>query len=110
MKKLVLLVIIGVAGWQIYAKQSVPVLTNADLKSLSSSTETITKPSSVYGSNYSCDGRQYYSQMSSCEEAIFFIQNCPNTKILTKFLSELIDAAVVIEKVFTQLKRHWADA
>jgi hypothetical protein len=81
MKKLILLVLIGVAGWQIYEKQSVPVLTNADLKLLSSSIETVTKSSSVYGSKYSCDGRQYCSQMSSCEEAKFFIQNCPNTKM-----------------------------
>jgi hypothetical protein len=81
MKKLIFLVIISVVGWQIYAKQSVPVITNADLKLLSASTETVTKHSSVYDSNYSCDGRQYCSQMGSCEEAKFFIQNCPNTKM-----------------------------
>ncbi|WP_234256825.1 excalibur calcium-binding domain-containing protein [Pectobacterium sp. IFB5596] len=28
-----------------------------------------------------CDGRQYCSQMSSREEAYFFIQNCPDTKM-----------------------------
>ena len=31
--------------------------------------------------NFRCDGRQHCSQMSSCEEAKFFIQNCPNTKM-----------------------------
>ena len=31
--------------------------------------------------NLRCDGRQHCSQMSSCEEAKFFIQNCPNTKM-----------------------------
>ena len=31
--------------------------------------------------NYRCDGRQYCSQMSSYEEAKFFIENCPNTKM-----------------------------
>ena len=30
---------------------------------------------------YVCDGREYCSQMSSCEEATFFINNCPNTKM-----------------------------
>jgi len=30
---------------------------------------------------YQCDGRQYCSQMTSCEEATFFINNCPNTKM-----------------------------
>ncbi|MBN3123052.1 excalibur calcium-binding domain-containing protein [Pectobacterium brasiliense] len=28
-----------------------------------------------------CDGRQYCSQMNSREEAYFFIQNCPKTKM-----------------------------
>jgi hypothetical protein len=32
-------------------------------------------------SNFSCDGRIYCSKMSSCEEATFYINNCPNTKM-----------------------------
>ena len=30
---------------------------------------------------YQCDGRTYCSQMTSCEEATFFINNCPDTKM-----------------------------
>ncbi len=30
---------------------------------------------------YRCDGRKYCSQMNSCEEAKFFLYNCPNTRI-----------------------------
>ena len=30
---------------------------------------------------YSCDGRIWCSQMHSCEEATFFINNCPGTKM-----------------------------
>ena len=30
---------------------------------------------------YVCDGRTHCSQMRSCEEAIYFIQHCPNTKM-----------------------------
>jgi cold shock CspA family protein len=30
---------------------------------------------------FSCDGRMHCSQMTSCAEAKFFIQNCPNTKM-----------------------------
>ncbi|MCG7568759.1 cold shock domain-containing protein [Pseudoalteromonas sp. CNC9-20] len=30
---------------------------------------------------FKCDGRQYCSQMRSREEAVFFIRNCPNTKM-----------------------------
>ena len=81
MKKLILLVLIGLAGWQIYAKQSTPVITNADLKLLNEPTKSTVLPSSSYEQKYSCDGRQYCSQMNSREEAVFFINNCPNTKM-----------------------------
>jgi hypothetical protein len=30
---------------------------------------------------YHCDGRTRCSQMTSCEEATFFLNNCPNTKM-----------------------------
>ena len=30
---------------------------------------------------FQCDGRQYCSEMRSCEEAMFFLNNCPNTKM-----------------------------
>jgi hypothetical protein len=32
-------------------------------------------------SGYQCDGREYCSQMHSCEEAKFFLNNCPNPKM-----------------------------
>ncbi len=31
--------------------------------------------------NFACDGRAYCSQMTSCEEATFFLQNCPGVKM-----------------------------
>ncbi|WCH28290.1 cold shock domain-containing protein [Aeromonas salmonicida] len=30
---------------------------------------------------YQCDGREYCSQMTSCEEATWFLRHCPNTKM-----------------------------
>lgn len=32
-------------------------------------------------SRFKCDGRTFCSQMTSCEEAKFFLKNCPNTKM-----------------------------
>jgi cold shock CspA family protein len=32
-------------------------------------------------SQFSCDGRQHCSQMTSRAEAVYFINNCPNTKM-----------------------------
>ena len=31
--------------------------------------------------NFKCDGRQHCSQMGSYEEAKYFLDNCPNTKM-----------------------------
>ena len=35
----------------------------------------------VTTSQFSCDGREHCNQMHSYEEAVFFIKNCPNTKM-----------------------------
>ncbi len=35
----------------------------------------------VVETNFTCDGREHCSQMTSYEEALFFIRNCPNTKM-----------------------------
>jgi hypothetical protein len=32
-------------------------------------------------SQFKCDGRTHCSQMTSCAEATYFIQHCPNTKM-----------------------------
>lgn len=37
--------------------------------------------SSSAAPRFHCDGRQHCSQMSSCAEATYFIQHCPNTKM-----------------------------
>jgi|GEM_PF-6097078 len=52
MKKLILLVLIGLAGWQIYAKQRTPVITNADLRLLNEPTQSTLLSSPSYTQNY----------------------------------------------------------
>ena len=44
---------------------------------------TMTKAmyANLESSRFTCDGRQYCSQMTSRAEAVFFINNCPNTKM-----------------------------
>ncbi|MDF9387606.1 excalibur calcium-binding domain-containing protein [Vibrio sp. 1151_11] len=80
MKKIIILALVGLAGWQIYAKQSVPTITNADLELLNTVNETVDN-STFSDVQFSCDGRQHCSQMTSRAEAVYFIQNCPNTKM-----------------------------
>jgi hypothetical protein len=39
------------------------------------------KVAAVSGSAYRCDQRTYCSQMTSCEEATWFLKNCPGVKM-----------------------------
>jgi len=45
----------------------------------SSSYSSVKENNSV--SRFKCDGRTFCSQMTSCDEAKFFLNNCPNTKM-----------------------------
>jgi hypothetical protein len=36
---------------------------------------------SAVAPSFACDGRRHCSQMTSCAEATYFIQHCPNTKM-----------------------------
>lgn len=67
MKKIILFTIIMLVSTASYAKE-----TKIDFeKYLFAKSEV----------KFKCDGRQHYSQMRSCAEAKFFIDNCPNTKM-----------------------------
>ena len=50
---------------------------NENINNLSYKTYTQPKVTS----NFKCEGKTYCSQMSSCEEATFYINNCPDTKM-----------------------------
>ncbi len=76
MKKLILIILIGSVAWSYYAKKggSFDTFSNTDRENeLTLDTNN--------SSNYQCDGREHCSQMSSYEEAVYFIENCPNTKM-----------------------------
>ena len=59
------------SGWQhrreLAAQPAVPI--------------TRAPPASVSPTTFTCDGRTYCSQMTSCAEAKWFINNCPGTKM-----------------------------
>lgn len=83
MKKLIVILLVCVAVWQIYSKkQSKPMDVNSvDSGSAMARSEieasTASKPAQIF----SCDGRVYCTEMTSREEAEFFIRNCPGTKM-----------------------------
>jgi len=69
---LLAVVAVGVYGYSRFARQVAPaVAANSDAQMQSAS------PSS----RYACDGRTMCSQMTSCDEARYFIRNCPNTQM-----------------------------
>ena len=60
----------------VYAFSRYPILLPARTKS--PVTASALEPSTP---DYQCDGRTRCPQMSSCEEAMFFIRHCPDTKM-----------------------------
>ena len=67
MKKLILLAVIVLSAYSDYLKEP---LYNLDFNVIA-----YNQP------KYKCDGRKYCSQMTSCEEAKFFLKNCPDPKM-----------------------------
>ena len=80
MKKLIILLIVGLLAWKGYAKyhaSSVPPAPFAQSLLAPVTDSQATMPDSPY----KCDGRTLCPQMTSCAEATYFVQNCPNTEM-----------------------------
>ena len=59
-------------GWRYFTKAPVSAEPSFVSESMSQS-----RPAP----RFACQGKQYCSQMTSCEEATFYLKNCPNVKI-----------------------------
>jgi len=79
MKKLIFLSIVGYGVWNYFNPNIVTTTRNQVVpeKTISATPST----ARIITSTFSCDGRQHCSQMSSYEEAVYFNNNCPNTKM-----------------------------
>jgi hypothetical protein len=79
MRRLAILAIIGLLGWQGYShyETRLPTVASPTQESASPAPAALASPAS----QYSCDGRIYCSQMTSCEEATYFLRNCPGVKM-----------------------------
>ena len=84
--KLILIVIIALLaylGYQQYESKQVSALYESDSqyfvedKAANLDQDPVPAPPAAF----SCDGRTHCSQMTSCEEATYFTQHCPNTKM-----------------------------
>lgn len=76
MFRLVVLVLLALAAWkgyEHYQEKRMATAAAAPALTLKSSSQ----PAQVF----SCDGRKYCSQMTSCAEATYFLKNCPGVKM-----------------------------
>lgn len=81
MKTLLVLVILGAIAWYGYGKyKSMDPGVATDTASVAAISPATPAPASATA-KFSCDGRTRCPQMHSCEEATYFIQHCPNTKM-----------------------------
>jgi len=83
MRTLMLLLLIAAAAWGGYRHFNPPDVA-MDVPIARISADRPRSPERVLprpADTYSCDGRQHCSQMRSCDEATFFIRNCPDTKM-----------------------------
>lgn len=84
MRKLLVTLVIGVIAWQAWGAYQTR---NADEQLLDDSESSVTaqlldqEAASDTRSPYQCDGRTHCSEMTSCEEAEFFLANCPGVKM-----------------------------
>ncbi|VWX57622.1 DNA-binding protein [Burkholderiales bacterium 8X] len=83
MENLIVLLILCAIGWKAYThfdqrQQSAKVpLAGQEWRTEPTSRSRVTATNALF----KCDGRTHCSQMSSCEEATFFLKNCPGVKM-----------------------------
>jgi hypothetical protein len=80
MKKLILIAIIAVIAWQVQARYRAARPTPQSVPTATAHTTAPARASEA-PSAFKCDGRTHCSQMSSCAEANYFLQNCPGVKM-----------------------------
>jgi hypothetical protein len=76
MFRIVLLALLCLAAWKAYETHH-----PRQAPSQSASTPFELPAKSESNLSFSCDGRKYCSQMTSCAEATYFLRNCPGVKM-----------------------------
>jgi hypothetical protein len=84
MKKLIVVVAVAAVVAVTAARHHAPrsgVLRFDSAGPSQSSDHTAADPRELPSRDFRCDGRTFCSQMTSCEEAKYFLNHCPNTKM-----------------------------
>ena len=75
---LAIIVVLGWSGYRHYISRLPP--SSAESRPVQGFGE-LSRSRAPAASRFSCDGRTHCSQMTSCEEATFFLKNCPGTQM-----------------------------
>lgn len=78
---LVGLLLVSVIGYEAYQYASEKLTPKQENTSVKTQVLPEIKRQQPDSSPYRCDGRQHCSQMTSCEEAKWFVRNCSDTKM-----------------------------
>ncbi|MTW14280.1 DNA-binding protein [Pseudoduganella eburnea] len=85
MRKIILLFVLAALAWKGYEKYTLSTQVVTEPVILTAGEEPVTAPAPKIQigrrASFVCDGRTYCSQMTSCEEATYFLQHCPNVKM-----------------------------
>jgi hypothetical protein len=82
MMRLLVLALLAFGAWKGYEHYQVKRLSAMQSDKQPAALNFSSKPSpSPSTANFSCDGRKYCSQMTSCAEATYFLKNCPGVKM-----------------------------
>jgi hypothetical protein len=83
MKKVLLGMVIGAFAFHAYQRIHEPEPAPAAAPVVLSNPQLVERPAAqpVASAAFRCDGRVHCSEMTSCEEATYFVQNCTGVKM-----------------------------
>ena len=83
MRNLIVLSILGLAAWGGYRHFNAPEPPDPAPIAATAAPDpaALREPPPPPSPRFTCDGRTHCSQMRSCEEAMYFLQHCPNTEM-----------------------------
>jgi hypothetical protein len=81
MMRLIVLALLAFGAWKGYEHYQARGLLAMERKAPSALNFSSKPGSSPSTANFSCDGRKYCSQMTSCVKATYFLKNCPGVKM-----------------------------
>ena len=79
MKRMLLGILIGAAG--LYAFEHLGHPRAAAREPVADTEPQSEAAAAPQGERFHCDGRVYCSQMTSCDEAMYFLEHCPGVKM-----------------------------